>query len=76
MSGETGSARARDSDRDRVVMQIEAAFSAGRISDPDRQLRVAQAEAARTLADLDPLVRDLLSVDEAPPMPSAPAVST
>jgi len=35
-------------------MQIEAAFSAERISDPDRQLRVAQAEAARTLADLDP----------------------
>jgi len=57
-------------------MQIEAAFWAGRISDPDRQLRVVQAEAARTLADLDPLVRDLLSVDEAPPMPSTPAVST
>ncbi|MGI8954137.1 MAG: DUF1707 SHOCT-like domain-containing protein [Nocardioidaceae bacterium] len=67
MSGETGSARARDSDRDRVVMQIEAAFSAGRISDPDRQLRVAQAEAARTLADLDPASTQETSTSRATP---------
>lgn len=64
------STRARDSDRDRIVAVLDDAFVDGQLSDADRDLRVSQALAARTIADLDALVRDLQ--DAAPGLSSGP----
>ncbi|UYM04852.1 DUF1707 SHOCT-like domain-containing protein [Solicola gregarius] len=53
------STRARDSDRDRAVAQLDEAYVDGQLSDAERSLRVSQALAARTIGDLDGLVEDL-----------------
>ncbi|WP_210504568.1 DUF1707 SHOCT-like domain-containing protein [Nocardioides xinjiangensis] len=51
--------RARDADRDRYVEVIETAFVDGQLGSEDRDLRVARALTAETLAELDALTRDL-----------------
>lgn len=51
--------RARDSDRDEAVHVISAAYSDGQISRQECDERSAQALKARTLGQLDALIRDL-----------------
>lgn len=51
--------RARDSDRDRVVEAIEAAFVDGQITGLDRDVRVERALTAHTLGELEAITRDL-----------------
>ncbi|CUR60492.1 hypothetical protein NOCA2790032 [metagenome] len=51
--------RARDSDRDRTVEAIEAAYVDGQITPEDRDLRVGNALTAASLGELAMLVRDL-----------------
>ncbi|WP_241566127.1 DUF1707 SHOCT-like domain-containing protein [Prescottella agglutinans] len=51
--------RARDSDRDAVLKVLDAAFANGQLSEVEHEGRLESAAAARTLADLDGLVRDL-----------------
>lgn len=68
VSNRDPSTRARDSDRDRIVAQLDDAFVDGQLSDADRDLRVTRALAARTLGDLDTLVRDLQATSSAMPL--------
>lgn len=66
--------RARDTDRDRAVEVLEAAYAEGQLGDADRDLRVSRARAAETLDELASLTRDL-RVAAAPavaPPPSTP----
>jgi len=49
------SLRASDADRDRAVDALKAAFVQGRLAKDEFDLRVGQALAARTYADLDAL---------------------
>jgi hypothetical protein len=51
--------RAADTDRDRVVEFLNAAYIQGRLSEDERDARVNNALAARTYADLDQLTSDL-----------------
>ncbi|KRF18927.1 hypothetical protein ASG90_03300 [Nocardioides sp. Soil797] len=69
MSGGNGTTRARDADRDRVVDALGQAFVDGQLSETDRELRVSRALSARTLDDLDVLVRDLQGHDLVPRPP-------
>jgi Domain of unknown function (DUF1707)/Domain of unknown function (DUF4190) len=54
-----GKMRASDSDRDRVVELLSAAYSEGRLSRDEYDGRLENALSARTYADLDQLVADL-----------------
>lgn len=63
MTGQHGRVRARDADRDRVVDVLGQAYVDGQLSESDRELRVSRALSARTLDDLDLLVRDLQDHD-------------
>lgn len=51
--------RARDTDRDRALAVLEAAYADGQLGDADRDLRVSRARAAETLDELASLTRDL-----------------
>ncbi|SDD40380.1 DUF1707 SHOCT-like domain-containing protein [Rhodococcus tukisamuensis] len=51
--------RARDVDRAAVRDALDSAFADGQLSDGEHRNRVEAAGSARTLADLDRLVRDL-----------------
>jgi Domain of unknown function (DUF1707) len=61
--------RAKDSDRDRFVELIEAAYVDGQLGAEDRDLRVSRALSAETLDELRTLTRDLQ-----PPAGGVPAV--
>jgi len=54
-----GSIRAGNADRERVVAQLNAAFSEGRLDVAELDERVAAAYAAKTLGELVPLTADL-----------------
>ena len=54
-----GSIRAGNADRERVVAQLNAAFSEGRLDVGELDERVAAAYAAKTLGELVPLTADL-----------------
>ena len=69
------SSRARDKDRDDAVELVEAAFSDGQLSAPDRDLRVERLRQADTLGDIDGYVRDLQGRDK-PARVARPAPST
>ena len=58
-SGEPGTMRAADADRDRVVEFLNTAYSEGRLSKDEHDGRLENALSARTYADLDQLVTDL-----------------
>lgn len=51
--------RAADSDRDRVVALLNAAFTEGRLNHEEYDARLHAALQARTYADLDQMVADL-----------------
>lgn len=51
--------RARDTDRDAVGEVLDAARNTGQLSEDEHRARLESAAAARTLGDLDRLVRDL-----------------
>ena len=65
-----GSLRAGNADRERVVAQLNAAFSEGRLDVGELDERVSGAYAAKTLAELVPLTADL---PEGRPRAAAPA---
>ncbi len=54
-----GSIRAGNADRERVVAQLNAAFSEGRLDVAELDERVAAAYAAKTVGELVPLTADL-----------------
>ena len=58
-SGGRGMMRAADADRDSVVEFLQHAYSEGRLSKDEYDVRMGRALAARTYADLDQLVADL-----------------
>ena len=58
-AGGRGRLRASDSDRDQVIDVLKAAFMQGRLARDDFGLRVGQALAARTYAELDALTADI-----------------
>jgi Domain of unknown function (DUF1707)/Domain of unknown function (DUF4190) len=58
---ERGKMRACDSDRDRVVELLNAAYGEGRLSKDEYDDRLENALSARTYADLDQIVADLPS---------------
>lgn len=65
--------RARDTDRERAVGVIEAAYADGQLFEADRDLRVGRAHTAETLDELASLTRDLPMVD-LPDVPARPVV--
>jgi Domain of unknown function (DUF1707)/Domain of unknown function (DUF4190) len=56
---ERGKLRASDTDRDRVVELLNAAYTEGRLSKDEYDARLESAFSARTYADLDQIVIDL-----------------
>ena len=56
---ERGTMRACDADRNRVVEQLNVAYSEGRLSKDEYDGRLESALSARTYADLDQIVTDL-----------------
>jgi len=68
--GERAKMRACDADRDRVVEHLNVAYSEGRLSKDEYDVRLESALAARTYADLDQIVSDL----PAAPVPVVPPV--
>lgn len=69
-AGNAGSVRVSDAERQNVVNQLNAAFSAGRLTLDEFNDRISDAYAARTRAELDALVTDLPAPDQAPPVSS------
>jgi hypothetical protein len=67
-----GSLRAGNADRERVVAQLNTAFSEGRLDVAELDERVAAAYAAKTLGELVPLTADL-PVGQQQARPAAPA---
>ncbi|NBM19180.1 DUF1707 domain-containing protein [Streptomyces sp. GC420] len=66
--------RASDADRDRVTDILRDALAEGRLSPEEHSERIDAVYAAKTLAELDPLVRDLPAPGtRAVPGPAAPA---
>ena len=59
MSDQSPSIRAADADRERVIEQLRAHAAAGRLDTDELELRVHSALEARTLGELEPLLRDL-----------------
>lgn len=54
-----GAMRASDADRDRVADRLREALSEGRLTPQEHAERIEAVFAARTYAELEPLVRDL-----------------
>jgi hypothetical protein len=65
--------RASDTDRDRVADRLREALAEGRLTPQEHSQRIDLVYAARTYADLAPIVSDLPSGDGPPPVPSQPA---
>lgn len=77
-TGKAGT-RARDVDRTAVREALDSAFSDGQLSQTEHRSRVDAARSARTLDDLDRLVRDLQvppALSDTVASPSPPARST
>jgi hypothetical protein len=66
-----GGLRASDADRDHAIDNLKTAFVHGRLNGDELDLRVGQALAARTQADLAVLTADI--PDEMPGTPRPPA---
>jgi Domain of unknown function (DUF1707)/Domain of unknown function (DUF4190) len=58
-SGERGSMRASDADRDRAVELLSVAYGEGRLSKDEYDGRLEAALSGRTYADLDQVLADL-----------------
>lgn len=68
--------KARDRDRDAAVARVHAAWAAGLIIEADRDLRTAQLRGARTVGDIELVLRDLdrrVAPGGAPAPAAAPA---
>jgi hypothetical protein len=65
--------RASHEDRDRIVEQLTAAAGAGRLAPDELDERLELALTARTLGELDVLLRDLPPVPGSQPVPLPPA---
>jgi Domain of unknown function (DUF1707)/Domain of unknown function (DUF4190) len=78
VGGERGKIRAADADRDRVVEFLNTAYSEGRLSRDEHDVRLENALSARTYADLDQLVTDLPASPTAvvPPVATTTTVAT
>jgi Domain of unknown function (DUF1707)/Domain of unknown function (DUF4190) len=76
VGGERGKMRASDTDRDRVVELLNAAYSEGRLSKDEYDGRLDSALSAHTYADLDQIVADLPAARApvAPVVPRAPVL--
>jgi hypothetical protein len=74
-TGNRNRLRASDGDREQVVEVLKAAFVKGRLTMDEFALRVTQAYASRTYADLDALTADIpVRLTEAqPPEPACEA---
>lgn len=59
MSARNGEVRASDDDREETVRQLQRGLSQGRLTVDEFDDRVQAAYAARTLGELDELIRDL-----------------
>ncbi len=68
---EQGKMRAADADRDHVVEILSTAYSEGRLSKGEYDVRLESALSARTYADLDQLVTDLPAARVAMVTPAA-----
>jgi len=68
--GEQGTMRAADADRDRVAGILGTAYSEGRLSRDEYDVRLQSALSARTYADLDHVVTDLPAAQAAGPSPA------
>jgi len=66
--------RAGDADRDRTIGLLRDAYSEGRLTHEEFEVRLEQAHAARTFGELDALTSDLPAPAPAP-APSAPAAA-
>jgi hypothetical protein len=70
-SDQRGKLRAADADRDRVAAILSTAYSEGRLSKDEYDVRLGSALSARTYADLDHLVSDLPAAQATTPSPPA-----
>ncbi len=68
--------RVGDADRDVTATQLREHYAAGRLTLDELNERLEQTFAARTGADLDAVIRDLLSLDGAPPRAGGPAADS
>jgi hypothetical protein len=57
--GGVGRRRAGDDDRERVMDLLKTAFTQGRLTGEELDVRTSQALAARTYAELDALIEDI-----------------
>jgi hypothetical protein len=64
--------RASDADRDRISDILRDALAEGRLSAEEHSERLDHVYAAKTLGELEPLVRDLPATREGGPRPLAP----
>jgi Domain of unknown function (DUF1707)/Domain of unknown function (DUF4190) len=71
-SGEQGRIRAADADRDRVAEILGTAYTEGRLSRDEYDVRLESALSARTYADLDRVVTDLPAAQPAVPASAVP----
>ena len=67
--------RISDADRNRVIDRLQQATSEGRLSLDELDDRITDALAARTWAEIDPLVDDLPAAPEAAGPPTEPLAS-
>jgi DUF1707 SHOCT-like domain len=72
--GARGHLRASHADREQVIEALKAAFIQGRLAKAELDVRVGQALAARTYADLAALTADLPVGLDAVPLPRAARV--
>ena len=72
-AGGRGHLRASHADREHVIGTLQAAFVQGRLGRDEFDLRVGQALAARTYADLAALTADIPPGPARPARPAAPA---
>ncbi|WP_149184189.1 DUF1707 domain-containing protein [Streptomyces sp. TRM49041] len=67
----TPAIRASDADRDRIADILREALAEGRLDTEEHAERVDAAYRAKTVAELEPLVRDLPATRQAPGVPAA-----
>ncbi len=72
-SAEVASVRASDADRDRVAEILREALAEGRLDTAEHSDRLDGVYAAKTLGELEPLVRDLPQGQSHPPAAHRPA---
>jgi hypothetical protein len=71
-----GRMRAADADRDRATGILGAAYSEGRLSRDEYDVRLEEALSARTYADLDQIVNDLPAAPATQVSPVGPVAKT